>query len=130
MIGQHDEIGDHLEVIDACEFALHGVGAAGGEEAGDGSFFFFANDGGDGGGEEPTGLRHVFTLFGGFVETVTGFGIRQVAPDADALEAVEHGLGLGEGQQRGGVVADVDEVMRRKGAARLERLGSGFALGA
>ena len=75
-------------------------------------------------------MGHVLALLGGLVEAVAGLGIRQVAANADALEAVEHGLGLGEGQQRRGVVANVEEVMRRERVARFKRPGGGFTLGA
>ena len=51
-------------------------------------------------------------------------------PGADPFQAVEHGLGLGEGRQHCTVFSDVDEVMRRERIVRLEGFDRDFALSA
>ena len=113
------------------ELALHGVGAAGREQAGDGALLALADDGGDGGGEQALRGAHVLALLGGLVEAGAGPGIGQVATEAEPLEPVEDLLGLGERQQHGAVVAHMHEVVRRERIAWLRTLRvGGFALGA
>ena len=75
----YDKKGHDLEVVDALELALHGVSAAGREQAGDGAFLFLADDGGDGRGEQFLGSAHVLAVLGRLVEARTGFGIGQIA---------------------------------------------------
>ena len=126
---QHDEEGHHLEVVDALKLALHGVGAARGEQAGDGALLFLADDGGDGLGEQVLRGAHVLAVLGRLVEAGAGPGVGQVAPDAEPFQAVENLLGLGERQQDRAVVAHMHEVVRRERVARLDGLQRRLALG-
>ena len=127
---QHDEEGDDLEVIDALELALHGVRAAGREQAGDGALFLLADDGGDGLGEQVLRAPMSSPSLGRLVEAGAGPGIGQVAADAEPLEPVERLLGLGERQQDRAVVADMHEVVRGKRIARLDGFQRRLADGA
>ena len=96
---EYDEEGDDLEVVDALELALHGVSAAGREQAGDGALLLLADDRGDSRGEQVLGRAHVLAVLGRLVEAGAGSGVGQVAADAEPLQAVERLLGLGERQQ-------------------------------
>src|SRR5208337_176873 len=96
---EYHEEGDDLEVVDPLELALHGMGAAGGEEAGDGPLLLLADDRGDRRGKQVLGRTHVFTVPGGLVKAVTGPGVGQVAPNREPLQAVKQLLDLGERQQ-------------------------------
>ena len=118
---QDHQKGHHLKVVDAGKLALHGMGAAGSEEAGHGALFVLADNRGHGGGEQALRGAHVLALLGRLVETGAGAGIGQVAPQAEALEPVEDLLGLGVGQKHRAVVAHMHQVVRRRADSRLRR---------
>ena len=67
---------------------------------------------------------------GDLIEAGEGFGVGQVAPDAELFQAVERLLGLRERQQHSAVVADVDEVVRGERVTRFDGLERRLALGA
>ena len=106
------------------------MGAAGGEQAGDGAFLFLADDGGDGLGEQVLRGAHVLAVLGRLVEAGAGPGVGQVAPDAEPFQAVERLLGLGERQQDRAVVAHMHDVVRGERVTRLDGLQRRLAHGA
>ena len=113
------------------ELALHGVGAARREQAGDGALLVLADHRGDGGGEQaPARARMSSPSLGRLVEAGAGAGIGQVAPDAEALQPVEDLLGLRVRQQHRAVVAHVHQIVRRERIAGLDARLAALALGA
>jgi hypothetical protein len=93
-LGQDRQPGDDLEVVDAGELALHGVRAAGREQAGHGAFLASCRPPRPRRRQATLRRAHVLALLGRLVEAGAGTGIGQVAPEAEALEPVEDLLGL------------------------------------
>ena len=104
--------GDDLEVVDAVEFALHGVGPARREEAGDGALLLLVGHRADRFGKKMLNGGHVAAVARRLVEPGARAGVQPVATNAKALEPVENLLDLSEREQDSTVVTNVQDVVR------------------
>ena len=106
------------------------VRAAGREQARHGPLFALAHNRRHGGGEQALRSAHVLALLVALSKRAARAGVRQVAPEAQALESVESLLGLRIGQKHGAVVTHMNEVVGAERVSGFRNSLGGLAFGA